>query len=315
MISIDESMDKWSPFLCYATALDDYNHTNDQVLHLKRGESVVIIEKSKNWYRGYSLRSTQKFGIFPISLVHTSTTFMDTPIMDLNIENLSNFIEEQQLHKEITLEIQQVLKDWYDALMKLLLKSEYILMEKLLLKFYQLVDKKNVLSTSNTFNQQNMIKNQIMEIVQEGNSLISKDVHVWENGVVLKEHRFFKLYKAYCKRFNDRKETPVLPLKDLEKMQILVQFDGFIGVDLKEFQVQIGIWNGKNEALYQPFVLNSFGSIVFTDVTKSEIFKENLFLMIKVLNKDKGISSSLQNRCYKALWKGDGRVGKNITKL
>ena len=96
---------------------------------------------------------------------------------------------------------------------------------------------------------------------------------------------------------------------------MLIKFDGFMGVDLGEFQVQIGIWNGENEALYQPYVLKSFGSIVFTDILKTEIFKENLFLMIKVSNIDKGILNLTNKRSFKAVWKRLGRVIKNIAEL
>lgn len=63
-------------------------------------------------------------------------------------------------------------------------------------------------------------------------------------------------------------------------------------MDLKDFQVQIGIWNGKSEALYQPFILKSSGSMVFADIHKTEIFKESLFLIIKVSYIDKGIGES-----------------------
>jgi hypothetical protein len=72
---------------------------------------------------------------------------------------------------------------------------------------------------------------------------------------------------------------------------MLINFEGFMGVDFKEFQVQIGIWDGKRKAVYQPYVLNRFGSIVFSDLFKTEIFKENLTLMVKVAHIDKGIQS------------------------
>lgn len=82
---------------------------------------------------------------------------------------------------------------------------------------------------------------------------------------------------------------PVLPLKDIRsKLQLLIQFKGMVGVDLRNFHVQIGIWNGKSEALYQPLVLKSSGSIVFADIYKTEIFTESLFLIIKVSQVDKG---------------------------
>jgi hypothetical protein len=166
------------------------------VLDLKRGESVVIIEKIQNWYRGYS-GSRKKIGIFPSTLIDINTS-LETPILDL--QNLDQFEKEQILFKEMTLEIQKVLRDWYDALRNLLLKSDYKIFQKLLELFYQLVDKNKILnSANNTFNQQEVLKNDIMGILKEGNRLISNDEYIRENGVILKDFRVFKLYKAHCK--------------------------------------------------------------------------------------------------------------------
>lgn len=81
-----------------------------------------------------------------------------------------------------------------------------------------------------------------------------------------------------------------MPLKDVgSKFQLLIQFKGLTDVDLRNFQVQIGIWNGRSEALYQPLILKNSGAIVFTDIYKKEIFTESLFLMLKVSQVEKGI--------------------------
>jgi hypothetical protein len=196
MITITESQNKWTPFLSYGVVLDDYAHSNDQVLDLKRGDSVVIIEKIQNWYRGYS-GSRKKIGIFPSTLIDINTA-LETPILDL--QNLDQFEKEQKLLKEMSFEIQNVLRDWYDALRNLLLKSDYKIFQKLLNLFYQLVDKNKILnSANNTFNQQEMLKKEIMGIVEEGNRFISKYEYIRQNGVILKDFRVFKLYKAHCK--------------------------------------------------------------------------------------------------------------------
>lgn len=196
MITTDN---KWTPYLSYGTVLDDYSHPDEHVLQLKKGDSVVVIERIQDWYRGYSGRSRRKIGIFPSGLVSLNSNALSVPVMDLDLEKLKHFEKEQELLLEIALEIQMVLKDWYDALTELLFKSDYQMFQKLLDFFYELVEKKEILhSDCHTFSLQNQLKKEITRIVEQGNKCVSKDEYIRENGVVVKDFKFYKLYKAHC---------------------------------------------------------------------------------------------------------------------
>ncbi len=89
-------------------------------------------------------------------------------------------------------------------------------------------------------------------------------------------------------------DPPSLPPKDVgpTKIQVLVQLKGLTGVEpQKTFQVQIGIWNGKSTPLYQPalFKKSLNGAVVFADIDKKDIFSENMFLILRISQLDKGI--------------------------
>lgn len=179
--------------------MDDFVSTDDAVLSLKQGEPLVIIERINNWYRGYSALGDKCLGIFPASSIRIMNNASNTPLMDLNWEKLDQFSLDQAEITEISLEILKVLKDWYNALSDLLLKSDYSLFQKLLDLFYELVDRKNgLMSNYKTVSQKLLLKKEIMGIIEDGNKCVSNDGFVRENGLILRNSRIMQLYKAHC---------------------------------------------------------------------------------------------------------------------
>lgn len=193
------SSNKWTPYLCYGIVIDEFTSTDDAVLSLKQGEHVVIVERINNWYRGYSAFGKKFLGIFPANIIEIINNASITPIMGLSWEKLDQFSLDQAEITMISLEITKVLKDWYNALSGLLLKSDYVMFQKLLDLFYDLVDKKNgLMSNYKTVAQKHLLKKEIMVIIDEGNKCVSNDGFVRENGLMLRNSRIMQLYKAHC---------------------------------------------------------------------------------------------------------------------
>ena len=190
--------DVWSPFQFYGMVLEDYKSNEEMVLSLEIGESVVVIERIQGWYRGFSTIK-RKIGIFPQFITEIVTDASTTPICHLSWEKLDQFINDQSNLREITLEIDSVITDWYKNILKLLEKSDYVLFQKLLDSFYSLITKKKeLMSNCKTIHQKDQLKKELMGIIGKGNKLISNDEFIRDDGLILKSSKFMELYKLHC---------------------------------------------------------------------------------------------------------------------
>ena len=180
--------------------IDDFVSTDDSAISLKKEEPVVIIERIHNWFRGYSTLSDKKIlGIFPQSFIRLLNNASNSPIVCLNWAKLDQFSQHQaEIHK-ISLEVDAVIRDWYDAIYALLLKSDYSSFQKLLDSFYDLIEKKSqLISNYKTLAQKTQIKSDIVDIIECGNRYITKDLYLRQNGMILTNLKFMQLYKSHC---------------------------------------------------------------------------------------------------------------------
>ncbi|XP_059577139.1 dedicator of cytokinesis protein 2 [Alligator mississippiensis] len=61
----------------YGIAVWNFPGSNAHHLPLQIGEAVHILQVSEGWYRGYSLRNRAAQGIFPVSLIHLKSAYVE----------------------------------------------------------------------------------------------------------------------------------------------------------------------------------------------------------------------------------------------
>lgn len=201
-----QSRSTWTSFtaaaLCTVAFAGQALHP--ECLDLDEGRRVLILEETKDWFRGclvlnetdqLSTRSshTQKLGIFPKQNVMLTTNGSD----DEQLMKMINGGDDN----DISAQVLWVLKDWKAALVRLLADQQYAKFNALMLKFQKVLDyRQALLPGALSAKECRGLKGDLMAEIEAGNQLLGESIRILRDpasgSLLCKERSFLDMYRC-----------------------------------------------------------------------------------------------------------------------
>ncbi|XP_041370196.1 dedicator of cytokinesis protein 1-like isoform X4 [Gigantopelta aegis] len=281
-------------------AVYNYRENGPHRLSLDIGDTVVILEETDEWYRGYVISDKTKSGIFPKSYIHTKET-----TVEISGSRETITVKELPIVTEMTL----VLKEWH-SIWKQIYVTQGEDLDKISEMINELVDwRRKILSHKLTNDELKALQQDITARIDYGNALLNLDLVVRDElGNVLNPEvtSVIEVHRRHClaaERIRKETQTSIKPENECRASSFPHTFNLF--VMLRNFVCKIGedadILMNLFDAKEQKFIsenflvkwskegvpkdiemLNNF-RVVFTDLGTKDRLREKVFLVFQIV--------------------------------
>eukprot|EP00794_Sanderia_malayensis_P005649 gene5649-6345_t len=293
---------QWTPIRegRLAVAVCQFNAKFDHHLQLELGELVEIEEACGDWYRGYSLKNKNAWGIFPSSYVH---------LKDINMERTESSLRDKKKELPIIEEVTSVLREWGTIWKELFVKREVELFHNVRQLMMELMNwRRQIISGTLTADQVQQLKIQIANRIDYGNKMLGLDLIVRDktgNVINLEETGVIELYKRHLESAQ-RSQTDPEGKKARNTSSSMAAYSSHnLYVNVKhvvckigdDSEVNIGLYDGRdNVFISEHFVVkwDKLGmpkdleklhnlSCLFTDLGSQDLQRNKLFLVCQII--------------------------------
>eukprot|EP00795_Rhopilema_esculentum_P012407 gene12407-3070_t len=294
----------WRPVepVKYAVAICQYSGKHDYCLSLQLGEIVAIKETHKEWYRGFSLRNKNVWGIFPATHVH---------VKDHNLDRQGQNVEASKKELPIVEEVTSVLREWGMIWKELFVKQETELFQDIRQLMMELMNwRRQIISGTLTADQVQQLKRDIANKIDYGNRKLGLDLVVRDNAgniINLEETGVIELYKRPDGRMSRRSQKSI---SAYSSHNLYVNIKNVICKIGDDSEVYIALYDGReNVFISEQFVVrwDKLGmpkdldrlhnlSSLFTDLGSQDLQRDKLFVVCQIIRNGRMIAKDADNK-------------------
>ncbi|KAK6492338.1 dedicator of cytokinesis protein 2-like [Huso huso] len=289
----------------YGVAIWNFKGTGEYHLPLQIGDTVHILELREGWYRGYTLKNTSVWGIFPISFIKVKNARVE--MRDGRETIISS---ELAMVQEIT----TTLREWAHNWRQVYLEGGKALFLRLGHMMRELMERRSqLLSGTLPKDKLQELKQQVTSKMDYGNKILTLDLVVRDDeGNILDPERtsVVSLFRAHCKttcritqRINEEScsdqsginQTDVFSSSPTHSLYVCVR--NFVCKLGEEAELFMSLYDpAEQKIISENFLirwahtglpkeiekLNNL-KVVFTDLGRKELSREKLFLVCQIV--------------------------------
>jgi len=304
----------WLPIdpIKFAVAICNYSSKNGQSLPLQLGDLVAIKESSKEWYRGFSLKNRNVWGIFPATHVH---------IKDYYLEQSGQNTGASKKELPIVEEVTSVLREWGLIWKELFVKQETELFQDIRQLMMELMNwRRQIISKTLTADQVQQLKRQIAYKIDYGNKKLGLDLVVRDDTgdvINLDETGVIDLYKRHLQS-SQRTQTGADGLQSRTQKPITAYSSHNLYVNIKhvvckigdDSEVNIALYDGRDNVFISEYFVVKWDrhgmpkdldrlhnlSCLFTDLGSQDLQRHKLFLICQIIRVGRMLVKDADNK-------------------